>query len=80
MKTIRKLFVCTIVLCIAFTACIGVGFAQAADETTKEVEIQTLRDAYSKTYQLPDGSYRFVGYASLFTIKTWMSTYISQGR
>lgn len=69
MKFLKSLLCCCLAVWFVFAACIGVAFAASANgeagltaEQTEQ-EIISERGLYSKTFRLPDGSFRFVGYS-----------------
>ena len=66
MLTYRKsvfLFLVILLLCVTLLLSISQSSLVMADESQGAPEIFELRGSNSKTYQLPDGTYKWVGYA-----------------
>lgn len=50
--------------------------AQSAGDVNEKTEVVSMRDTYSKTYLLPDGSYQYVAYAEPIHYKDSNDTFV----
>ena len=65
MKKIVALLLCLVIV-FSFPAsalATEIASAQSASGVNEKTEVVSMRDTYSKTYLLPDGSYQYVAYA-----------------
>ena len=73
-KAIALLLFLTLVLSITTPATEALSFESSGP--IEKTEVLSKRDAYSKTYILPDGSYQYVGYAEPIHFQDSTGTYV----
>ena len=73
MRALKKLFICCLSLSLLLSLVVSTSFAEdeqgqvemgnPSEDAKRLYEIEELREKSSKTYQLSDGNYQYVGYA-----------------
>ena len=76
-KTVALLLCLVIVFSFpASTLATEITSAQSAGSVNEKTEVVSMRDTYSKTYLLPDGSYQYVAYAEPIHYKDSNNTFV----
>lgn len=76
-KTVALLLCLVIVFSFpASTLATEITSAQSAGSVNEKTEVVSMRDTYSKTYLLPDGSYQYVAYAEPIHYKDSNDTFV----
>ena len=78
MKKIVALLLCLVIV-FSFPAsalATEITSTQSEGSVNEKTEVVSMRDAYSKTYLLPDGSYQYVAYAELIHYKDSTDTFV----